>query len=155
VLSFFPVAVKGQTLEEPTLVSVARLAERETVRHSVPRPGGVEASQIGSLKPVEKTNSPWLLIGSLAGLITLALMCLVMRRGRLMNVGEAPLVRVLARTSLGPRHAVHLVRIGDQTLLVGTGPQGAPTLLAECDLPQAPAFAELVPPPREAVRRPQ
>jgi hypothetical protein len=41
------------------------------------------------------------------------------------------LIRVVGRVSLSPRHSIYLVRAGDRTLLVGTGAQGAPTLLAE------------------------
>ena len=37
------------------------------------------------------------------------------------------------RSSLSPRHAIHLVRVGDRTLILGTGPQGAPALLGELD----------------------
>jgi hypothetical protein len=40
-------------------------------------------------------------------------------------------LRVVARTSLSPRHAVYLVRAGERVLVVGTGPQGAPALLGE------------------------
>lgn len=42
-------------------------------------------------------------------------------------------VRVVGRASLSPRHTVHLVRAGGRTLLIGTGPQGAPSLIAELE----------------------
>jgi len=38
---------------------------------------------------------------------------------------------VIGRTSLSPRHTVHLLSIGQRVLIVGTGPQGAPSLLGE------------------------
>ena len=40
-------------------------------------------------------------------------------------------LRVVGRASLSPRHAVYLLRVGDRTLIVGTGGQGAPSLLGE------------------------
>lgn len=45
--------------------------------------------------------------------------------------GAGPGLKVIGRVGLSPRHAVHLVRAGDRVLVVGTGPQGAPTLLGE------------------------
>jgi flagellar biogenesis protein FliO len=47
--------------------------------------------------------------------------------------GVGPGLKVIGRVGLSPRHAVHLVRAGDRVLILGTGPQGAPTLLG--DLP--------------------
>lgn len=47
------------------------------------------------------------------------------------GVGAGPGLKVIGRVGLSPRHAVHLVRAGDRVLVVGTGPQGAPTLLGE------------------------
>jgi flagellar biogenesis protein FliO len=44
--------------------------------------------------------------------------------------GSGPL-RVVGRTSLSPKHSVYLLEAGDRVLLVGTGPQGAPSLLGE------------------------
>lgn len=40
-------------------------------------------------------------------------------------------LRVIGRAPLTPRHAVHMVRAGGRTLLIGTGPQGAPSLIAD------------------------
>jgi flagellar protein FliO/FliZ len=42
-------------------------------------------------------------------------------------------VRVVGRVGLSPRHSVHVLRVGGRTLLVGTGPQGPPALIAELD----------------------
>jgi hypothetical protein len=39
----------------------------------------------------------------------------------------------VGRVSLPPKHAVFLVKAGGRTLLIGTGPQGAPSLLGELD----------------------
>jgi flagellar biogenesis protein FliO len=41
------------------------------------------------------------------------------------------LVHVVGRVPLSPKHSIYLVRAGERTLLIGTGAQGAPTLLAE------------------------
>ena len=47
--------------------------------------------------------------------------------------GNAPNLRVLGRTNLSPKHSVYLLDVGGRTLLIGTGPQGAPSLLGELD----------------------
>jgi hypothetical protein len=44
-------------------------------------------------------------------------------------------VRVVGRVSLSPRHALYVLRVGEQVLLIGTGPQGAPALISELDIP--------------------
>jgi flagellar biogenesis protein FliO len=51
-------------------------------------------------------------------------------RGRRWSQAQAGTVlRVVGRTSLSPRHTVYLLGVGDRILIVGTGPQGAPSLL--------------------------
>jgi flagellar protein FliO/FliZ len=61
-------------------------------------------------------------------------------------------LRVVGRTSLSPRHTVHLLSVGDRVLIVGTGPQGAPSLLGELSDPDD--LAQLLPrgvmPPADA-----
>lgn len=49
------------------------------------------------------------------------------------SIGDNPGERaqVLSRVQLTPRQAVHVVRIGQRTLVIGTGPQGSPVALAE------------------------
>ncbi|WP_235963714.1 flagellar biosynthetic protein FliO [Tautonia rosea] len=47
--------------------------------------------------------------------------------------GSAGVLRVVGRAHLTGRHAVYLLRAGDRTLIVGVGPQGAPSLLGELD----------------------
>jgi flagellar biogenesis protein FliO len=44
---------------------------------------------------------------------------------------SAGLVHVVGRVSLSPRHSIFLIRAGQRVLLIGTGTQGAPTLLGE------------------------
>ena len=49
-------------------------------------------------------------------------------------------MRVVGRVNLTPRHSVALLRVGDRTLILGTGPQGPPALLGEWPEPDlAPA----------------
>ena len=40
-------------------------------------------------------------------------------------------LRVVGRTSLSPKQAVYLLRVGDRVLLIGAGPGGPPSLLGE------------------------
>ena len=40
-------------------------------------------------------------------------------------------LRVVGRVSLSSRHSIYLVRAGERVLLIGTGSQGAPSLLGE------------------------
>ena len=42
-------------------------------------------------------------------------------------------MKVVGRTSLSPKHSVYLLQVGERVLIVGTGPQGAPSLLGELD----------------------
>jgi flagellar biogenesis protein FliO len=51
---------------------------------------------------------------------------------------ETASLRVVGRASLSGRHAVYLLRVGDRTLILGTGGQGPPSLLGEL-APDAPA----------------
>jgi flagellar protein FliO/FliZ len=58
-------------------------------------------------------------------------LCIAVRRQA--EGATAGRLRVLGRVSLPPKHAVFLVKAGGRTLLIGTGPQGAPSLLGELD----------------------
>ena len=46
---------------------------------------------------------------------------------------ETSPLRVIGRTSLSPKHTVYLLKVGEKTLIIGTGPQGSPTLLGEME----------------------
>ncbi len=50
---------------------------------------------------------------------------------------EVGLLKVVGKTSLSPKHTVYLLRAGDRVLIVGTGPQGSPTLLGEMPADEA------------------
>lgn len=57
---------------------------------------------------------------------------------RLRPLDQGGTLRVVGQVVLGPRHAVHLLRAGDRTLVIGTGPRGAPALLGEWSDPIKP-----------------
>lgn len=46
--------------------------------------------------------------------------------------GPTPM-RVVGRTSLSPKHTVYLLDVGGRVLILGAGPQGAPSLIGELD----------------------
>jgi flagellar protein FliO/FliZ len=52
---------------------------------------------------------------------------------RFLPPGAAGAVQVVGRMSLSPKHSVYVLRVGRRVLLVGTGPQGAPSLITELD----------------------
>jgi hypothetical protein len=64
------------------------------------------------------------------------------KRYRPGRVAGAAGLRVVGRTSLSPRHTVYLLQAGDRVLIVGTGPQGAPSLLGELDADAMPLPAQ-------------
>lgn len=63
-------------------------------------------------------------------------------RGRSRTGGS---LAVVDRVSISPKHAVFLVRAGDRTLIIGTGPQGPPALLGELESTPADAHADAEP----------
>ncbi len=115
--------------------------------------GATSALADSSEKPAESTPHPRASIGSYrtarpmlpatpdrawwgAAAITAALavcggMLTIYRR--LFPATGAGAMQVVGRMSLSPRHNVYVVRVGTRMLLVGTGPQGAPSLITELD----------------------
>ncbi|QEH35745.1 Flagellar biosynthesis protein, FliO [Aquisphaera giovannonii] len=59
--------------------------------------------------------------------------------------GSSGMVNVVGKVSLSPRHSIVLVRAGARVLLVGTGPQGAPSLLGELEGEALPLAADGTP----------
>ncbi len=107
---------------------------REPLR--VPRPSG-HRSQPGSVAgspesaPRGPGSSGWWL-GSAGITLVLAVcgaICVAARR--YWPQESAGSVRVVGRISLSSRHSIFLVRAGERVLLIGTGSQGAPSLLGE------------------------
>ena len=79
--------------------------------------------------------SPWLL-AVCGGVVAAA--------RRFSPQGAAGAIQVVSRVSLSPKHTVYLLRVGRRVLLVGAGPQGAPSLISELD-----DLAEIEPDPRQ------
>ena len=59
-------------------------------------------------------------------------------------------IQVVGRSSLSAKHSVYLLRVGDRVLILGAGPQGAPSTLGEVTDPAE--LARLA--PRRAPRPP-
>ncbi len=57
--------------------------------------------------------------------------------------GDSGPLRVVGQARLSPKQSVYLVRVGDRVLILGTGPQGAPTPLGEVTDPAE--LARLIP----------
>ena len=98
------------------------------VRHAPARPGGTGSS------------GWWLGTGAAAlALAVCGWASVAAKRYRPGGMAGAVGLRVVGRTSLSPRHTVYLLQAGDRVLIVGTGPQGPPSLLGE--MPGDPALA--------------
>jgi flagellar biogenesis protein FliO len=69
--------------------------------------------------------------GIVAVLAVLGVGSLAAKRWKLVPGRETSALEIVGRTFLTSKHAVYLVRAGGRTLLIGTGPQGAPSLLGE------------------------
>lgn len=102
------------------------------------------ARQRSDAKAQAKGSQGWWL-GTGAALLVLAgagALCLA-ARGKAAG-STASRLQVLGRVHLPPRHALFLVRAGRRTLLIGTGPQGAPSLLGELDDDEAESPSESI-----------
>lgn len=102
----------------------------------VPRPSG-HLSQLGSVAMTPESaprgpgSSGWWL-GSAGITLVLAVcgaICVAARK--YWPQESAGSLRVVGRVSLSSRHSIFLVRAGERVLLIGTGTQGAPSLLGE------------------------
>lgn len=63
-------------------------------------------------------------------------------------------LKVVGRVALPPKHAVFMVKAGGRTLLIGTGPQGAPALLGELEDDEAVASTPAAAARDESAMRP-
>lgn len=98
-------------------------------RESASRPGGSNAAAA----PGAGSSGWWLgTVGVAIGLAVCGWASVAARRwpGRAAASGATG-IRVLGRTSLSPKHSVYLVEVGRRVLILGAGPQGAPSLLGE------------------------
>lgn len=86
----------------------------------------------GAKRP-ESSSGWWFGTGGIA--LALALcggISVASRRFLPSRQGTSPIpIRVVGRTALSPKHSVYLLEVGRRVLIVGTGAQGAPTLLGE------------------------
>ena len=90
--------------------------------------------KIGSTPNTSSTSPGGWWFGSAGIAVALAAVGGVVVAAKKLKPGsEAGPLKVLSRTSLSPRHSVYLLKVGDRVLIVGTGPQGAPSLLGEMD----------------------
>jgi flagellar protein FliO/FliZ len=84
-----------------------------------------------TLRPERLDSSWWGMVGITLALAVCGGVYAVCRR--FLPRSAAGAVCVVSRVSLSPKHSVYMLRIGHRLLLVGTGPQGAPSLIAELD----------------------
>jgi flagellar biogenesis protein FliO len=82
------------------------------------------------------SSSSWWLLGLAVavGGSAWAVVAISSRKSALAARDRPPIpLDVLGRVPVGPRQAVCLVKVGDQVLILGTGPQGPPALLGELE----------------------
>ena len=106
----------------------------EPTANSLPLMVPPPSTKLGLTSDGSNSSTPGWWVGTPGMALALAAfggLSLASRRWGSTNVRQTGLVRVISRTSLSPRHAVYLVKMGNRTLLIGTGPQGSPTLLSE------------------------
>ncbi|WP_435008896.1 FliO/MopB family protein [Tundrisphaera lichenicola] len=84
----------------------------------------------GSTGPTSGTGGWWLGTAGIAGALAVFGGASLASKRFLPSRDSGP-IRVVGRAALSPRHSVHLLRVGDRVLILGTGPQGAPTTLGE------------------------
>lgn len=105
---------------------------RATARHAIRRPeAGASRLSLGRGSSSRRLGGAESMVGLTLLLAVVGGAAWAFRRwGGRIERGPGP-VRVVARTPLTPRHAIHLVQAGERWLLVGTGTTGAPSLLGE------------------------
>jgi hypothetical protein len=121
-----PRTVRADEAQSPPRVAIAGPAP-DSPRPFAPR--GSVARRAGGHS--EGAGGWWLGTGGMA--LALAIcggISVAARRGWPRSQASG-MVRVVGRTSLSPKHTVYLLNVGDRVLIVGTGPQGAPSLLGE------------------------
>lgn len=116
-----------QADEGTTRVALSSPAETSRDRLPIKRPYAGGSATRGA-----HSGSRWFsTMGIVAVLAVLGGGGLAAKRWKLLPGVESGPVEILGRTHLTPKHAVYVVRAGGRTLLIGTGPQGAPSLLSE------------------------
>jgi hypothetical protein len=139
LLDFSPVAVMAG--EETAADASAAIARHRIAAHSKnDRVGGS-----GTASPAGGSSNSWMFGMTVValGLAVVGGVSIASRRFGFAAAGATGPLRVIARTHLSPKHSVYLLRAGESVWLIGTGPQGAPSLLGE--LESAPSEAGNVP----------
>jgi hypothetical protein len=105
-------------------------------RPITPRDGSPSARR--DARPPEGSGGWWLGTAGVALALALCGWASVAARRYLPKTsgGGTPGLRVVGRTSLSPKHTVYLLQVGERLLIVGAGPQGAPSLLGEVNDPE-------------------
>lgn len=105
----------------------------EATRQAARSPRSTLARQRRDASTVAKGAQGWWTgtVAMVAILGAAGVLCIVAKRQAEAATGGR--LRVVGRVSLPPKHAVFLVKAGGRTLLIGAGPQGAPSLLGELD----------------------
>jgi hypothetical protein len=121
-------------LAAAALVAPAAAEETSAPADSPPRTARSAAAQrrVDASTAAKGSQGWW--TGTAAMVVILGaagVLCIAARRQAEAATGGR--LRVLGRVGLPPKHAVFLVKAGGRTLLIGTGPQGAPSLLGELD----------------------
>jgi flagellar biogenesis protein FliO len=121
-----PDAIPAEAIEPPPRPDAANAAG---VRR---RSGSPWAHRVARMARPVATDGWWL---GMAGIALALAVCGAICAGarRFLPRGTAGAVQVVGRVSLSPKHTVYLLRVGRRVLLVGAGPQAAPSLISELD----------------------
>src|SRR5512135_1829006 len=115
----------------------ASIAGRDAVSRPFPPRGAAGRRAVGL---AEKSAGWWSGMAGIALALALFGGISMASRRLLPRAGSGGLLGVVGRASLSPKHTVYLLRVGERVLILGTGPQGSPTLLGELpgpdDLPR-------------------
>jgi flagellar biogenesis protein FliO len=141
---FRQLAIAGACL---ALSASIALGDEKPPTASLPRPdlsarvAAPSRSKLGGSH--SESNVGWWLnpVGIVAALAVFGGLSLASKRF-LPNRETGP-IQVVGRSSLSTKHSVYLLRVGDRVLIVGTGPQGAPSTLGEVTDPAE--LARLIP----------
>ncbi|MDG3002514.1 flagellar biosynthetic protein FliO [Paludisphaera mucosa] len=121
----------------PILILALMLATAPAVRAQDAAPDSKTARPTLASKRARTSFAPvsqswWL--GTAFMILVLGVAGAVCIAAKHQGAGNSPVkLQVVGRVALPPKHAVFAVKAGGRTLLIGTGPQGAPSLLGELE----------------------
>ena len=99
---------------------------------AIPRPEARSLAPERSKPPASSNDSGgwwWVPTGITAALAVAGGVSIASKR--FLPSGDTGPIRVVGRSALSTKHSVYLLRVGDRVLILGTGPQGAPSTLGE------------------------